>query len=76
MWENNILIRIIIGAVAIYTFAAGTGPIHLDNLHCTGSESRLIDCPHSGVGIHNCVHSEDAGVRCHLPCMLVLHHLL
>ena len=42
----------------------GTGQIFLDNLRCTGSESRLIDCPHNGLGNHNCDHSDDAGVRC------------
>ena len=42
----------------------GTGQIVLDDLRCTGSESRLIDCPHRGLGNHNCDHSKDAGVRC------------
>ena len=42
----------------------GTGLILLDNLMCTGSESRLVDCRHSGLGNHNCDHSDDAGVRC------------
>lgn len=59
-----------IDAVAVYTFTAGTGSIHLDNLQCTGRESRLIDCPHRGVGIHDCSHSEDAGVHCVRPGML------
>ena len=36
----------------------------LDNVGCTGTETRLIDCPNNGIGIHNCVHSEDAGVTC------------
>ena len=31
---------------------------------CTGSESRLIDCRHSGIGVHNCDHTDDAGLRC------------
>ena len=38
--------------------------IWLDEVQCTGSELRLIDCPANAIGIHNCGHSEDAGVRC------------
>ena len=38
--------------------------IWLDNVRCTGTEARLIDCPARPIGEHNCVHSEDAGVRC------------
>lgn len=56
----------VIGAVAITTFAAGTGSILLDNVQCSGLESRLIDCPHSSVGTGSCVHTQDAGVRCQL----------
>ena len=42
----------------------GTGPILLDGVKCLGNESSLFSCKHSGVGIHNCNHDEDAGVRC------------
>ena len=46
---------------------------------CSGSESSLLDCVASAdIGIHDCDHSEDAGVRCegtlykHLPKRLRL----
>lgn len=45
-------------------FGQGTGEILLDNLGCVGSETRIVDCPHNGLNIHNCLHSEDAGLRC------------
>ena len=45
-------------------YGQGTGPIYLDNVGCTSAESRLVDCSHSGIGVHNCGHSEDAGIQC------------
>ena len=45
-------------------FGQGTGPILLDNLACTGNEARLFDCPNNGIGVHNCIHAEDAGAVC------------
>ena len=65
---------IIIGAQALHRapYGQGTGPIHLDNLYCNSTESRLVACRHNGISVHNCVHSEDAGLRCqgmyiHMP---------
>ncbi|XP_071508584.1 scavenger receptor cysteine-rich domain-containing protein DMBT1-like [Diadema antillarum] len=47
------------------TFEAGTGPIHLDDVSCVGTESRLSYCSHREPwGSNNCQHSEDVGVRC------------
>ena len=51
-------------AYRLARFGRGTGGIFLDNLYCTGRESRLVDCSHNGIGVHNCDHSADAGVRC------------
>ena len=54
-----------VGAVA-YTgaqFGQGTGPIHLDDVGCSGSETVLLQCSYSATS--NCAHSEDAGVLCH-----------
>ncbi len=45
-------------------FGEGSGFIFIDNLGCSGDETMLLDCPHTGTGIHNCVHSEDVAVRC------------
>ena len=45
-------------------FGAGSGEILLDDLACTGREASLLSCDHSGVGIHNCGHVEDVGIRC------------
>ena len=45
-------------------FGAGSGPIWLDNVGCSGSESSIVNCPRSGWGAHNCNHNKDASVIC------------
>ena len=45
-------------------FGRGDGPAWLDDVHCSGTESRLVNCLSNRVGYHNCDHSEDAGVTC------------
>ena len=50
--------------VAAYSYAKfgpGSGPIYLDDVACTGDESRLTSC---NTSTSDCSHSEDAGVLC------------
>ena len=43
----------------------GSGPILLDRVICSGSESTLASCGHLGVGVtRSCNHNEDVGVVC------------
>ncbi|RVE66755.1 hypothetical protein OJAV_G00110400 [Oryzias javanicus] len=44
-------------------FAPGRGPVHLDELNCTGREENLWDCP-AAKDENDCGHKEDAGVVC------------
>ena len=64
----------LLGSIPVRRAGFGNGPgmIVLDDLDCSGSEGSLFDCPSdSPVLVHNCDHSEDAGVRC--SCTIFLH---
>ncbi|KAM7370603.1 hypothetical protein PAMP_010132 [Pampus punctatissimus] len=52
------------GAVAAGGFGQGKGPIHLDQVRCTGKEEFLGECPSLGQSIQGCRRREGAGVRC------------
>ena len=45
-------------------FGIGNGHIWLDDVHCVGNESSIVNCPHNGWNDHNCIHHEDASVIC------------
>ncbi|NWZ40149.1 LOXL2 oxidase, partial [Brachypodius atriceps] len=46
----------------------GMGPIHLNEIDCTGFEKSLTDCKFNTES-QGCNHEEDAAVRCNVPAM-------
>ena len=49
---------------SLFGVATDPVPIHLDDVMCTGDERGIIDCVHRGVGVEDCGHSEDTGIKC------------
>ena len=45
-------------------YGRGTGPIWLDDVACSGSETHVYKCGHRGWGTHDCTHSGDASADC------------
>ena len=48
-------------------YGEGSGPIWLNRIYCTGTESNLLDCPREhdiGYFYYFCSHSEDVSVVC------------
>ena len=64
-------------AIGSASFGQGSGPILLDSVTCSGSESTLASCGHLGVGVtRSCSHSKDAGVKCNGAVTGILMHPL
>ena len=57
-----------------HNFGRGTGPVFLNRLRCSGTESSLLSCSHRGIRFNWCGHYEDAGVVC--PCRLDVYSCL
>uniref|UniRef100_K1PUY0 Deleted in malignant brain tumors 1 protein n=1 Tax=Magallana gigas TaxID=29159 RepID=K1PUY0_MAGGI len=51
-------------------YGKGSGRIWLQNGTCNGDETSIQNCIKSGIGVHQCNHSHDAGVKC-VPIRLV-----
>ena len=45
-------------------FGQGSGPIFFTNVHCSGSEMNLLECPRTVFVGTTCTHSRDVGLRC------------
>lgn len=53
---------IIIHARSAY-YGEGFGDIHLDDVECSGTENRLVDCNHKKTP-QLCSHREDISIEC------------
>ena len=64
-----------IGAVILLSSETvpGSGPIFLDQLDCSVTDSFLLDCSRlRPLGLHTCDHSQDVGLACIGKLLLVL----
>ena len=48
----------------LYSYGSTTGMIWLDNVRCSGTESRLTNCLTTILGSNDCSHSEDVAIEC------------
>ena len=50
--------------ILLCSYGSTTRPILLDNVRCSGTETRLISCRRNSIGSHNCFHFEDVAINC------------
>lgn len=56
-------------------YGRGRGPIHLDDVRCTGNQQRLIDCSYTNNTFRQgCSHVEDAAVYCQTSTFIIIRH--
>lgn len=53
-------------------YGQGIIPILLDDVSCSGTEARLIDCTYDS-STSDCSHSDDASVKCQPSKLAILH---
>ena len=53
-----------IGTTLVSDISTDGALIALSGLNCTGTENKLIDCPHFGFGNHDCTADQAAGLYC------------
>ncbi len=62
---NDIVVGVYTDARSWFGFEpVGQGPIFLDDVFCTGTESALSECSHDPSANHDCGHAEDVAVLC------------
>ncbi len=63
----NAPLYIIINLLGMCVFS-GMGPVHMNEVECSGFEKSLTDCYFNNDAL-GCSHEEDAAVRCNIPAM-------
>ena len=53
-------------------FGVGVGPIFIDRLQCSGTETNILQCD-SRIGLHSCTHDNDVSVQCIGKHILILN---
>ena len=73
---NTVLIIVIIAGTA-YTsahFGAGSGNVWLEDVACSSTNTKILQCSSSPIGQDTCTHSEDAGVGCEGTAFTIINN--
>lgn len=54
--------------MCLMCFPAGIGPVHMNEVQCSGFEKSLTECRFNRDAL-GCSHEEDAAVKCNVPDM-------